>query len=1706
MKRTTGDVIRAHASSRPDAAAILAPGRDALSYAALAAFIDEVRTRLNGWGLGRGDRVALAVAPRPEMAVAHIATSNSATSLPVDPKATPAELRDALVALRASAMIASDDLNPDVRECASRLGIQVLTLFPRFDAPAGLFTLSGGMPGTPARPGPVEPDDVAFAVRTSGTTSKPKVVPISHRLAVARGRIEAAAFDLDHSDRCLNFRPLHLHSGINIGLMVTLSAGGSIILPARFEAGEFFDQLDRLGATWFVGSPAYHDAILEQVRRAPAVRHRHVLRFIRSSSYRLTPEAMAALEGTFGVPVLERLGGTESGLIARNPPPPAERKPGTVGVPVDSEVALLGDNGAILARGVAGEVGEIIVRGEGVFGGYEDNPEADQAAFLDGWYRTGDLGKWDEGGYLTVCGRVKEVINRGGQKISPTEVEDLLRRHPRIADVACFAVPHPTLGEDIAAAIVVRDPAHGVIDEAAVAEFLASHLAAFKIPKHVVPCTTLPRGPNGKLSRLALAATLGIGPLVHASTRSAADPVQPERKWEAEIAAIWGEILKRSGVGRRDNFFALGGESLMAARLLARIGETTGITLPLVSVFGEGGTVAGLARLVTDAENGVEIAGPASVAGPIRPRDRTAPLPLSFSQERLRFLSELDPDDHVYNMQGAVRLTGSLKPGVLRRVLNAIVARHDILRAGFPIIDGELRLVIAPELELDMPVVDLTALSPERREETVHRIARDDAREPYDLAHGPLIRAKLIKCAEDDHVLLLPKHHLVFDGQSGGILYREIAALYGAFVRDEPSPLPALPIQFGDYAAWQRERLSGARLDAELAYWLDHLDGAPPLLDLPTDRPRPETQSYTGGRCWFSLSSELTSAIEAFSRTLGVTPFIALLAGFEVLLHRYSGQSDFVLGTVVGGRTRPEVEELLGLFVNTLPLRARLDGVATVADHVGRVRQVAVGAYAHQEMPFDRLVAALNPDRSVSYAPVVQVLFGLMPKDLRHVQLDDLTFERMNIDLGTGRVDLSVMIGEDHGTLEGFFEYSDDLFDRARIERMIGHFEILLRSMVANPQAPLGDVSVLSAAERHRLLVDSNDTAVDYSAERCIHELFEEQVARTPDAVALVLEDRQMTYAELNARANQVAHHLIGLGIGPQALVGLCMERSIDLVIGLIGILKTGGAYVPLDPSYPPARLTFMLTDTRAPVVLTQEGLLAHLPSYGGRVLCLDRDGTAIAAQPEANPPPRATGESLAYVMYTSGSTGTPKGVPAPHRAVLRLLLGIDYAQLDERQTFLLLSPISFDASTFELWGALLHGARCAIFRDRVPTLETLDAALQRHHVTTLWLTASLFNVVVDEAPHILRGVRQLLIGGEALSPVHVRAALECLPETQLINGYGPTEGTTFTCCYRIPHPLDEARVSVPIGRPIANTRVYVLDRYQSPVPVGVAGELYIGGDGLAHGYLNRPDMAAEKFLPDPFSAVPGARMYRSGDLVRHLPDGNIEYLGRLDDQVKIRGHRIELGEIETVLSEHPAVRQAVVLAREDSPLAKRLVACVVPEEDGFADGEALRAFLRERLPEYMRPAAYAWLEALPLTPSGKVDRRALAARPYGHDLAGRAPVPARNALEEAVGGIWCELLKRESIGVHDNFFALGGHSLLAMQMLARLATRLQATLPLRRIFEAPTIAELAADVALERLLLKAEARTDEEAAHLLLAGLDALAGGSDAHAEPGHG
>jgi aspartate racemase len=692
-------------------------------------------------------------------------------------------------------------------------------------------------------------------------------------------------------------------------------------------------------------------------------------------------------------------------------------------------------------------------------------------------------------------------------------------------------------------------------------------------------------------------------------------------------------------------------------------------------------------------------------------------------------------------------------------------------------------------------------------------------------------------------------------------------------------------------------------------------------------------------------------------------------------------------------------------------------------------------------------------------------MFVLQNAPRSDLKVRGLDVQSVRTDSDTAKFDLTLSVVEGAGELKASLAYNTDLFDNATITRMLGHFQVLLEGVVANPDQRLSDLPILTEAEHHQLLVEWNDTKREYPKDKCIHELFEEQVERSPDAVAVVFEDQQLSYRELNQQANQVAHYLRRLGVGPETLVGVCMERSLEMIIGLLGILKAGGAYVPLDPDYPKERLVFMLKDTQARVLLTQERLVEKLPDRTVHLIRIDKHWEEITGESYENLETGATAENLAYVNYTSGSTGEPRGVEVLHRGVLRLLFGVEYVHIDKSETFLHLASTSFDASTFEIWGPLLHGAKCVLFPGTVPSPTELGQLFHQHKVSTLWLASSLFNTVIDEAPDALSGVRQLLIGGEALSVPQVRRALALLPQAQIINGYGPTESTTFTCCCSIPRELDQSINSVSIGRPISNTKVYLLDANLSPVPIGVTGELCIGGDGLARGYLNRPDLTAEKFIPNPFSSEPGARLYRTGDLARYLPDGNIEFLGRIDNQVKIRGFRIELGEIEAVLEQHAAVRDAVVLAREDVSGDKRLVGYIVPNQEPTPTPHDLRSYLKEKLPQHMVPSAFVFLDSLPLTPNGKVDRRALPAPDENRPELKEAFVKPRTSVEELLAGIWAEVLKLEKVGIHDNFFDLGGHSLKATQVMSRVREALRVDLPLRVMFEAPTIAELASIV-----------------------------------------
>jgi amino acid adenylation domain-containing protein len=962
---------------------------------------------------------------------------------------------------------------------------------------------------------------------------------------------------------------------------------------------------------------------------------------------------------------------------------------------------------------------------------------------------------------------------------------------------------------------------------------------------------------------------------------------------------------------------------------------------------------------------------------------------------------------------------------------------------------------------LEVPLIDLRDVPESEREAQLGQLAKDEARRPFNLARGPLLRVSLLRLGAEEHVLLLTVHHIVFDGWSEGVFFWELGVLYEAFRVGEPSPLAEPPVQYADFALWQREWLRGKMLETQLSYWKRRLEGAPTVLELPTDRPRPPVKTANGATRTFCLSENLSAALKGLSRREEVTLFMTLLAAFQTLLYRYTGQDYVLVGVPVAGRNRLETEGLIGIFINTLVLCGDLSGDPSFRELLGRVREAAFGAYTHQDLPFEKLVERLRPERSLRHHPIFQVMFQLrnVPKD--PVELAGLKIEDFEFDSGIAKMDLTLEMVEKAENLFCTFEYNTDLFDAATIDRIQEHFRTLLEGIVAAPEQRVSKLPLLSEAERRQLLVEWNDTQTDYPKDRCVHELFEEQVERIPEAVALVFEDQQLTYRELNRQANRLAHHLRSLGVGPEVLVGICVERSVEMVVGLLGILKAGGAYVPLDPAYPRERLAFMIEDAGVPVVLTQERLLEELPNHEPRLICLDAEGQAIAGDREENLISGVAADDLAYVMYTSGSTGRPKGVMVCHRGVCNYLHWRQiYFPLTDADRLLQAASLSFDDSVWEFFEPLMVGARVVMAR---PGGQQASAYLLRliaeQRITAACFVPSLLQVLLEE-PRLKSCdcLRRVTTGGETLS-IELQERFFARMRAGLHNGYGPTEATisaTFWTCERGRH-----RRTVPVGRPIANTQIYLLDQNLQPVPIGVPGELHIGGDGLARGYLNRPELTAKRFIPDPFSLQPGARLYRTGDLARYLPDGNIEFLGRLDHQIKLRGFRIELGEVESVLNTHAAVRESVVVLREDATKQERLMAYIVPTGATPSPGK-LRAFMKEKLPEYMVPAAFVMLEALPLMPNGKVDRRALPLPDPSSLRAENAYAEPRTPTEETLAGIWEEVLGLKQVDIHDDFFELGGHSLLAAQVDSRLRNAFGMELPLRSLFEAPTVAGLA--------------------------------------------
>jgi amino acid adenylation domain-containing protein len=1272
-------------------------------------------------------------------------------------------------------------------------------------------------------------------------------------------------------------------------------------------------------------------------------------------------------------------------------------------------------------------------------------------------YRTGDRVRWTDEGELEFLGRTDTQAKVRGFRIEPGEVEAVLAANPAVRE-AVVLVREDAPGEKRLVGYVV--PSADGVSTAELKEHLSARLPEYMVPSALVVLDDFPLSPNGKVDRRALPAPGSAGGEGY---------VAPHTATEETLAGIWAEVLNTERVGIHDDFFALGGHSLLATRVASRVGEALGTEMPLRLLF-EHPTLEALAERVDALRGG----GADPRLPPLRPVPRDgSPLPLSFAQQRLWFIDQLQPGAAAYVLPFPLRLRGALDVRALRRALAEVVRRHEVLRTVLVVEDGEPAQAVRPAGPDPFLVVDLAGLRGERGEAEAARLAAAEALRPFDLARGPLLRAVLLRLDADDHAVMFTLHHVVSDAWSTGVLARELSALYGASVRDEASPLPALPLQYADYAVWQREWLAGGALEEQLRWWAARLADAPPELELPTDHPRPAVAEAPARAVAVALPPELSRELHAAARREGATPFMVLLAGFALLLSRYSGQEDVVVGAPIAGRTRTELEGLIGFFVNTLALRTDLGGDPSFRRLLGRVREATLGAFHHQELPFERLVEELQPERSLSRTPLFQVMFVVQNADEGALRLGDLRVEPLSPGEGATPFDLDFSLRAAAGGIAGTLRYRADLFDDATAERMMEHFRLLLEGGLRDPERPVSALAMLAPEERAQVVEAWNATARPFPRERRLHELVAEQAARTPAAPAVVFEGRALSYAELREGAGRLARRLRRLGVGAETRVGICVERGPAMALAILGVLEAGGAYVPLDPAYPAERLEYMLRDSGARVLVTEEGLAGRLPEFGGEIVALD------TPHPPAPSPTRGEGEndgaedrsalshsrtfalshsqSLAYVIYTSGSTGTPKGVAVPHRAVVNFAADMAARlELGPGDRVLQFASPGFDVVVEEIFPAWLAGAAVVFSREELFAPATLLRVVAEEAVTVFELPTSYWHEWVRDlaarGERLPGHVRAVLVGGERVSADRLREWAEL--GVPLVHVFGLTETACTSATLHLAAGDDGSRWSnLPVGRPTGNARLYVLDRAGQPVPARVPGELFVGGEGVARGYLGRPELTAATFVPDPFAGEPGARLYRTGDRVRWLADGTLEFLGRIDHQVKVRGFRVEPGEVEAALERHPRVREAVVLARGQALVG------YFTGEDGIPDAGELRAHLRALLPEHMVPGAFVALEALPLTPNGKLDRRALPAPDAG---AGREYAAPRGGTERALAEAWAEVLGVERVGAHDDFFELGGHSLLATRLVSRVREAFGVEVPLRALFERPTVAGLA--------------------------------------------
>ena len=1609
--------VEMQAQQHPDAIAAVW-NEQTLSYGELNDRANQLAHFLQRWGVGPNQLVGICLERSLDMLIAILAVLKAGGAyLPLDPDYPSNRLAFMLSDAQIVGLVTRSDLQ-------SRL--------PSYPGLIACLDVEWSAIATCSTTNPassVTLDHLAYVIYTSGSTGQPKGVLLTHRGLANLSQAQQQTFHLSPDSHILQFASFNFDASV-----------WELVMAWRSGATLYLGHADQL----LPGSP------LQQFLQTHAISHAT-----------LPPSALAALSPS-NLPALHTL------IVAGEACPAALVSTWAVGRrffnaygPTETTVCATvaecwaTDTNPSIGRAISntqtyvldrhkqpvpiGVIGELYLGSVGLARGYLGRSDLTAQAFLPHpfssvagtrLYKTGDLVRYRADGKLEFVGRVDQQVKWRGFRIELGEVEAALRKHSAVQDavvilrqdpaqLVAYVVPEPDT--DLTANSLRRD--------------LLQQLPSYLVPSVCILLEALPLNPNGKVDRRALPAAV----------LAESFPISARTVTEAILVEIWTQILGRKSIGIHDNFFELGGHSLLVAQAIAQVQAALQVEVPLRRLF-EYPTIAEFAESLESEQALVQS------FQPIQSIPRSGVLPLSFAQQRIWFLQQLEPNNPAYNIPTVLHISGFLNLSALEQSFNALLQRHEVLRTSIETEDGQPQVVIHPPFSLNLSVVDLQAFPATQQQTETQRLAVEAAQHSFDLNQAPLLRVTVAQLQPTEHLLFVTLHHLIGDAGSAQILVRELAVLYDAFCHGRPAPLPDLPIQYIDFADWQRRWLQEDVMQTQLAYWQQQLHNSPTLLPLPLDRPRPAVQSFRGKTQWMRIQSPLKEALHQLGQQHGTTLFMTLLAAFATLLSRYTQQTDILIGTSIANRHYPGLADLIGCFLNTLVLRTNLSGNPQFSQVLTQVRETALKAYAHQDVPFEQVIEALNLERQTSYTPLVQVMLSVHPA-IAPLETSGLTLTPQANVTNTAKFDLTLVFTDSEEELLGALEYNTDLFDDSTIARLLEHFQTLLAGIVANPKQRLAELPLLTPPERQMMIVEWNQTSIEIP-KLCLHEWIEGQVQQRPEAIALRYHDSALTYNTLNQRANHLAHHLQRMGVCSETRVGLFLERSPDLLIALLAVLKAGGTYVPLDPAYPADRLAFILTDAQVTVLLTDAALENVLP-FAGLVLPLDQVWSDRSSRSPLPCP--TTPAQLAYILYTSGSTGKPKGVQITHRAVINFLYSMQQdLNLHPGDVLLSVTSLSFDIAVLELLLPLVAGATVEMV-DRATAVDgqQLTATLAQTQATFMQATPATWRLLL-EAGWTGSPTFTMLCGGEALTP---DLAAQLLPRgAALWNLYGPTETTIWSTRYRLTTAADAAVV----GHPIANTQLYVLDEQQQQLPIGVVGELYIGGAGVARGYVGRDDLTAERFVPDRFSGIPGTRLYRTGDRVKYRADGCVEYVGRVDYQVKLRGFRIELGEIEAVLSQHPQVRQAVVLLSGEPH--SHLLAFVVPNNSSISDS-ALREFLKAQLPEYMVPSEFRVLESFPMTPNRKIDRRALAALKPARSELTESIVAPRDPIESAIAEIWQQVLSVESVGIDVNFFEQGGHSLLATQVISRIRESFQVELPLRCLFESPTIAVLAEEV-----------------------------------------